>query len=1044
MFTEERIGEILSQLQVLTHPWETVLDGWRMRKCSGESRPGPEDPADDWTEIPPEGVWGGHCQYMAFAATVTIPADCAGKPVEFTLRTGQEGQWDATNPQFTVYVDGVLRQGFDVNHGCLRLSDCAEAGRSYRIYLSAYTGVQNFHLLFDARLRTVDLPVEQLYYDLLIPWQTACLLDPEETAYRQLMEPLVQAVNLLDLRKPGSEAYYRTAAEAEALLHDRFYTEPGNSEATVCCVGHTHIDVAWLWTLSVTQDKAVRSFSTVLELMDRYPEYIFMSSQPQLYQYVREHAPEVYERIRQRVAEGRWEPEGGAFVEPDCNLTSGESLVRQVLYGKRFFRQEFGRDNKILWLPDVFGYSAALPQILKKAGIRYFMTTKISWNECNQMPYDTFYWRGIDGTKILTHFIPTRDYVSSSRSIVTNQEHTSRFTTNYNGYIHPAQMKGAWQRYQQKNLNHEVLCSYGYGDGGGGPTTEMLETQRRLAYGLPGCPTTKQSTALSFFEQLDRDVAGKAVPVWSGELYLEYHRGTYTSIAWIKKANRRGEFALTDGETMALTAQRFCGKAYPAEEIRKNWEILMRNQFHDILPGSSIKEVYEDAQVEFRRLADFTEELQESSLQAIADGVGADIVWNPNGQTMSGFVTVPSKPEQGSAQKTADDQYLVWVEDVPAKGYRRLECAAPDAGAVQLTAKEAETPFARIRFNEIGQIESWFDKRAQRELLLPGTCGNVLMTYEDKPHKYDNWNIYDYYREKSWPVEQLVSAEVVENGPYRWALQLQWQYQDSRITETLYFYGNSPRVDIRFTTDWQEDQVFLKALFPLDMNTTEATYEIQYGNVKRPTVCNTSWDAARFEVCYHKWMDLSEGGFGVSFLNDCKYGVGVQGTEVGLSLLKCGRYPNPEADRGYHEAVYSVLPHEGSWQEANVVAEAYQLNNPMRVCSSRTEHGTLPAQYSAVSHNCRNVMVEVVKRAEDSENTVIRLYEFENRRTQLDLQLGAPARRIWCSNLLEEPERLLAENTDRVTLTVEPFEIVTLFIEPFADGEGDGNHAAGR
>ena len=1034
MFTEERIGEILNQLKVLTRPWEIPLTGWQYRHCGGETKPSPQDPDCGWEPFPGGHVWGGHCQHFAFHTTIAVPETCQGKPLDFTLRTGQEGAWDATNPQFTVYVDGVLRQGFDVNHGCLRLSDCAEAGRTYRIYLSAYTGVQNFHLLFDARLRTVDLVVEQLYYDLLVPWQTACLLDPEEEAYRQLIGPLVRAVNLLDLRKPGSEAFYRTAAEADALIRAAFYTTPRETEATVCCVGHTHIDVAWLWTLSVTEDKAVRSFATVLELMDRYPEYRFMSSQPQLYQYIRKNAPDLYERIRQRVAEGRWEPEGGAFVEPDCNLTSGESLVRQVLYGKRFFRQEFGRDCRILWLPDVFGYSAALPQILQKAGIRYFITTKISWNECNKLPYDTFYWRGIDGTRILTHFIPTRDYVSPLRHIVTNQEHTSAITTNYNGQIHPAQMKGAWQRYQQKTLNQEVLCSYGYGDGGGGPTEEMLETQRRLSYGLPGCPATRPSTALDFFERLERDTAGKPVPVWSGELYLEYHRGTYTSVAWIKKANRRGEFALTNSETLAVLADRLCGREYSAGDFRDHWEILLRNQFHDILPGSSIREVYDDARREFEQLFHFTDAVQSSCLQSLADGVGETIVWNPNGQTMSGFVVVPERPAGGWFQKVADG-YLVWAREVPAKGYCRLDPTMPEIGPVRLTEREVETPYARIRINDKGQIESWFDKRAQRELLLPGTCGNVLMTYEDKPHKYDNWNLFDYYREKSWPVEQLVSAVVTEAGPCRWSLELKWRYQDSQITETLSFYGNSPQVDIRFTADWHEDQVFLKALFPLNLNTTEATYEIQYGNVKRPTVCNTSWDAARFEVCCHKWMDLSEGGYGVSFLNDCKYGVGVLGTEVGLSLLKCGRYPDPEADRGHHEAVYSVLPHLGSWQEAGVAAEAYQLNNPLRACVSHTGRGNLLAQYSAVTHHCRNIMVEAVKEAEDSSDTVIRLYEFENRRTRLELQLGQRAGRVWLANLMEEPEQLLTENADHVTVTVEPFEIVTLRVEPVMGGD---------
>ena len=1028
MFTEERIGELLKQLCVLRHPQHVSLDDWQMQVRSGESRPSPEDDQGTWQALPADSVWGGHSQYLAFRSRITIPAAFAGLPVEFTLRTGKEGEWDATNPQFTVYVDGVLRQGFDVNHEELRLTDCAEAGETHELFLAAFTGVQNFHLTFDAGLQTVCLPVDHLYYDLLIPWQTACLLDSEEQAYRTLISALTEAVNALDLRKPGSQAFLDSVDRAQQLIQAALYTEPQTAEAVVRCVGHTHIDVAWLWTLAVTRDKAVRSFSTVLELMKQYPEYIFMSSQPQLYQYVKEQAPEIFAQIKERVAEGRWEPEGGMYVEPDCNLSSGEALVRQFLYGKRFFRQEFGTDNHILWLPDVFGYAAALPQIMKKSGVDYFMTTKISWNECNQMPYDTFYWKGIDGTKVLTHFIPTRDYISPTRNIHTNNEFTTRFSTNYNGMIHPAQMKGAWQRYQQKELNGEVLCSYGFGDGGGGPTAEMLETQRRLRWGIPGCPATKQSKALDFFQKLEHDLEGKRVPIWSGELYLEYHRGTYTSMARNKKYNRRGEFALGNTETAAVLASRRCGTPYPAQMLREHWEILLRNQFHDILPGSAIEEVYEDSWREYDTLFAFTEQAEHRALQAVADQAGGTLVFNPNGQTTSGLVETADGSGLAHCQKTADGTCLVWAENVPSKGYCTLTDRQPETGAVTVTDRLVETPFAKIALDAHGHITSWYDKTAGREILQAGQKANVLMTYEDKPHKFDNWNLFDYYKEKSWPVEDLQSAVVTENGPYRYCLRLQWNYQDSKVAEDLYFYGHTPRVDIRFTADWQEDQLFLKALFPLELNTTEATFEIQYGNVRRSTALNTSWDEARFEVCCHKWMDVGEGGYGVSFLNDCKYGVSVEENVVGLSLLKCGRYPNPAADREHHEAVYSVLPHLGTWQEAGTVREAYARNNPMKIFHSQTEAPAVPQRYSLADHNCRNIMVEAVKGAEDGTDTIIRLYEFENKRTDLTLKLDGTAEKIWLCSMMEQPERLLAEQTDCVRLTVEPYEIVSLRI----------------
>ena len=1023
MFTVKRLGEIIQQLSRLRYPASVPITGWKMQVRKGETRPDPAVMDGQWTDVPASAFWGGDKEYRVFSGKAVIPDDFQGKCVEFQLLTGREGLWDATNPQFSVYVDGVLRQGFDTNHTSLRLTDDAVAGSEYDLFLSAFTGTQNFHLQFNATLRTVDTVTEKLYYDLLIPWQVISILEKDDPAYLEVSDVLTRAVNLLDMRKPGSATYYNSIKEAEAVLTDALYTNPRDSFATICCVGHTHIDVAWLWTLAVTEDKAVRSFSTVLELMKKYPEYRFMSSQPQLYQYVKKNAPEIYEQIRERIAEGRWEAEGGMFVEADCNLSSGESLVRQFLYGKQFFKQEFGVDNQILWLPDVFGYSAALPQIMKKSGIRYFMTTKISWNGYNKMPYDSFYWKGIDGTKILTHFIPTRNVLPKHA----DPNDPNNYFTTYVGETSPTQIKGAWQRYQQKNLNKEALCSFGYGDGGGGPAEWMLESQRRLAYGIPGCPKTKMSSSLEFFRQLDKDLTGKKTPIWSGELYLEFHRGTYTSMARNKKWNRKSEFALTNLETEAILADQFGIASYP--DLKEYWEILMRNQFHDILPGSSIWEVYEDSKAEYAKLLDYTQQTENAYLQAIADRVGSPIAWNPNGQKMSGFVELDSDNGMRNVQRTANDTYLAWADNIPSKGYAVLEDTAPELATVTISANNVETPYARIHFNEKGHIDSWYDKIAQRQILQEGQCANVLMTYEDKPYEYDNWELQEYYKEKSWPVEDLLRAEVIENGPFRYALQLDWKYQDSAISEILYFYPNTSRVDVHFTADWKEDQLLLKVLFPVDLNTTEATFEIQYGNVKRSTAVNTSWDRARFEVCHHKWMDISEGGYGVSFLNDCKYGISVEENVVGLSLLKCGTYPNPVADREVHNAIYSIYPHMGSWQEAETVKEAYLLNNPLKGYAGTGNDRDLPKQHCIVGHDHRNIMIESVKKAEDNDDTIIRFYEFENRKTDVHLYLQKQASKVWLCNLLEEKETLLAENSRDVCVAAEPFGIITIRVE---------------
>ena len=498
---------MLEYLQEQVYPKQVAIPSYKMIRTDERCLDVNNLDTSSWTEITNQELWGGHREYYWFETVVTIPEEFDGECVVYELKTGKEGEWDATNPQFSIFVNGVRVQGLDVNHREIILAEPAKAGDTYRIVLSAFTGDQNFSLKMNSRLKVLDRKTEKYYYDLEVPYQSARLLNTEDQAYITIIQALNESLNLLDMRKEGSKEYYESLEKAQEYITKEFYEKycDGEKSPIIYCVGHTHIDCAWLWTLRVTEDKAVRSFSTVLELMKEYPEYVFMSSQPQLYKYVKKNAPDVYEQIKERVKEGRWEPDGGMFVEADCNIASGEALVRQFVHGQRFFKEEFGVDNEILWLPDVFGYSAALPQILQKCGIPYFMTTKISWNEFNKMPYDTFEWEGIDGSRVLTHFVPTRDY---NKAAVEGGTETEHFTT-YNGYINPSQMKGAWARYSQKYLNEEVLCSFGFGDGGGGPTKDMLENQRRLAKGLPGMPRTKMSTAKEFFHVLDKHVTDK-------------------------------------------------------------------------------------------------------------------------------------------------------------------------------------------------------------------------------------------------------------------------------------------------------------------------------------------------------------------------------------------------------------------------------------------------------------------------------------------------------------------------------------------------------
>lgn len=1048
IFLLERAQKIAQELQELIYPEQIPVPEYRVTKSRERYRDIQNLDTSTWSPCRQQELWGGDREYFWFELLTEVPGDWAGKAVVLEISTGREGEWDAVNPQFSAYVDGVLRQGLDVNHREVVLTECAKAGETFRVIMSAFTGDANLHLKMDAKLKVLDREVQKFYFDISVPLEIAGLLE-EDYEYNQILSAVNEAVNCLDMRNISSAEFRISLKAAQEYIKKELYGKYSASlPAEVYCVGHTHIDVAWLWTLAVTKDKAVRSFSTVLELMRQYPEYLFMSSQPQLYQYVKENAPEIYSQIKERVKEGRWEVEGGMFVEADCNLASGESLVRQFLYGKRFFRQEFGRDNEILWLPDVFGYSAALPQIMKKSGIRYFMTTKISWNEFNQMPYDTFLWEGIDGTEVLTHFITARDYKKAENG-------SKGFETTYNGQLTASQIMGGWQRYTGKHLNQELLMAYGFGDGGGGPTAQMLERQRRMERGICGCPRTRPATAGEFFHKLEQKTAGnKYLPRWVGELYLEYHRGTYTSMARNKKYNRTSEFAWQNLELFSCLNQTLNQKPYPKEEIKAAWEVILRNQFHDILPGSSIKEVYEDSKKEYEECLEQNKTLTAEALKGLAMQIAGKgkhlVVYNPDSFALKSAVNFTYPKEQGvpvifdegiplPVQRIGEESWLLQTGLVPAKGYTNYElCASKKVSQKEIgeqqsqfkvTKSTMENQFFCLQINHKGQFSSIYDKKQGRELLKPGQCGNVMMTYEDKPHNYDAWDVNHYYVEKSWEVDQVSRMEVLETGPVRACLKITWDYLASQIEQYIYLYHAIPRIDIRHEIEWKEKQIFLRELYPVDIHAQEAVYEIQYGNVLRPTHKNTSWDAAKFEVCTHKWLDFSENAYGISVLNDCKYGCDVHQGVIGISLLKSAIHPNPDADREHHSFVISLFPHKGDFRQAGTIQQAYALNNPSQAVTAENGNACLPPSYSFVSSNQENVIIEAVKQAEDSKDIIVRVYECYNRRTKAELVFGTAIRGASECSLMEEEDTPAEYTQNRIIFEILPYEIKTFKIQ---------------
>ncbi|MBR3438632.1 MAG: alpha-mannosidase, partial [Clostridia bacterium] len=722
-----------------------------------------------------------------------------------------------------------------------------------------------------------------------------------------------------------------------------------------------------------TRQKAGRSFATVINFMKEYPEYKFMSSQAQLYDFVKQDYPELYDDIKDAVSRGQWEPEGGMWVEADTNVISGESLVRQFLVGKRFFRKEFGKDNKILWLPDVFGYSGALPQIMKLAGIDYFMTTKISWSEFDKFPFDTFNWKGIDGTRILSHFIPSADCANRG------------WTTTYNAQLRPDLVIGGWRRYSNKNLNKNVLMSFGHGDGGGGPTRGQIECGLRMAKGVPGCPEVKMEFSRDFFERLKKDVSGNPhLPEWAGELYLEFHRGTLTSQSRNKRFNRKSELLYHDIETLAETANIFGTGKYPYDELLEGWKTILINQFHDIIPGSSIAAVYEDSKEDYLKLLSEGGTMVQSAASSVAMKASTKgdsyVVENTLGFERSEVVITDAAgenlavyDEDGSllpSQKTFDGKLAFLAKNVPSKGFKVFrigDLCGEQEKTYCADINGAENDYYKFVFDGDMNIASLYHKESGRFVAPEGETLGRLFAYEDIPHSDEAWDIKCYYGEKYSIINDVQSKDVVESGPVRTVVRIVRKYNLSTITQYYIFYPNTTRIDIVYDVDWKEKKVLLKGDYPVDVNANTATFDIQFGNLQRPAHSNTTWDYAQFEVCGHKWADLSDNGFGFSVLNDCKYGWTVKNGRIKPSMLRSQVRPNHLQDRERHDFTYALYPHSGAVSTSYVVQEAYSLNVPLYCVRVKESRNGIGSEFSLVNADKSNIIIETVKKAEDSD-----------------------------------------------------------------------------
>ena len=998
--TYERLAE---------HMMKSVMPITEMEYQESGYKKSNEPPKDGWEPFPLNTRIGGAEKHFWFKALFRTPK--AEENCYFILRckTGRENEWNGRNPQCLLYLNGEMVQGFDTNHTDTYL----EPDTDYELYNYLYTSSLNDdnmpeHKLIDHTLeiKSVNTRIEKLYYDMRVPYECCLMLNENTSEYVDTMSVLIRTANCIDFRNPFSEEYFESIEKALSYIEEEFYSKMCTPEGKplVNCIGHSHIDVEWLWTRHQTREKIQRTTATVLTLMKKYPEFKFMLTQPNVYEYLKEEAPEVYEKVKEA---GRWEPEGAMYVESDCNLVSGESLVRQILYGKQFFYDEFGVDCKILFLPDVFGYGGTLPQILNKTGVEYFVSSKISLNDTNTLPYETFKWKGIDGSEIFTALLTSQEYsVPAKRRTV------------YGGMLKPSWVKGSWERYQQKDYSKSTLFTFGWGDGGGGPTKEMLENARRLEKGIPGMPAVK----IKPFIEIVKDIKGQfdkncelsgITPKWDGEIYFEWHRGTYTSIAKNKRGNRKSEFLLQNIEALS-SIDKYFGGEYDSESIKNTWKRVLHNQFHDIIPGSSIKEVYELTDVDYREIAEYGSSVINSKLEKFANGVKATdgyLVYNPLGFSRGGSLVINGK--------------TVGInEEIPAFGWKVIKDFS-DKSAVEISGLEAQNKYYILKLNNAGQVISLYDKEAEREVIVKGKAANEMQIFEDMPNIYDNWEISDYYEQKCRIINDECKIEPVYDG-VRAGFRVERKYMSSTIVQNIWLYSESRRIDFENDIDWAENEQLLKFAFPVDIHFNCATYEVQYGNVKRPTHRNTSWDKAKFEVYGHKWIDVSETGYGVAMLNDCKYGYNVIEDTIKITAIKCGRWPNDHDDRERHVFTYSLLPHIGSYCESGVIHEAYKLNQPLMYCPVAENSGTLENELSFVSCDKENVIIETVKKAEKDDSLIVRMYDCFDCKTKVTVTVMDGYKKAYICDLLENSEKELEIKDNKVTVPVSNFEIVTL------------------
>jgi alpha-mannosidase len=848
-------------------------------------------------------------------------------------------------------------------------------------------GTDLLYRLERAELVVVDASAEDLLHDLDVLDGTMRALSLDDPRRARIRVAITRALDVL-ASPPGGCG--DPAVAARAAVADVLAVPARAGAHRVVATGHAHIDTAWLWPLGETVRKCTRTFASAVALMDDAPDFRFSCSQAQQYAWIAEREPELFARITDHVAGGQWIPVGGMWVEPDMNLPSGESIVRQIVFGQRFFEQRFGVRCREVWIPDVFGYPAGLPQVFAAGGMDRFVTQKLSWNRQNRFPHSTFWWEGIDGTRVLTHFPPV---------------------DTYNAEVLPAEMAHSVRRFAEHAWSGWSLMPFGYGDGGGGPTREMLQRLRRMS-DLDGMPPIEQGSPGDFFDHVDDEIRrGAPVPVWRGELYFETHRGTLTSQLRTKLGNRRCERLLREAELWTATSG---GGPGGFDDL---WREVLTLQFHDIIPGSSIAWVHDEAEAAHRRIAD---ELERRVDDVLAELAPSGVVLANSATVSRDEVVVADAEPDGPVQRLSDGR-VAFRAAVPGLAVSPAIALAA-AERVVVTDRSMSNGRLAVSWDLDGNLRSVIDVARARELLPAGELGAVLELAPDRPVRYDAWDLESWVRDDPARLTTADLVEVVEHGPLLGSVRVQRSFGESAATLLYVLRAGSSRLDVHVELDWHHQEHLLSLAFPLDVRADEATCGIQFGAVRRPTHPSSSWDAAKFEVCAHRYVDVAEPSFGVAVLNDGRYGHHLFGGAVRVSLARGARYPDPDADQGRHEVTFSLFPHGPGL--ADLVAEAERLAMPVRVVAGGRAATAPPPVVSVAG---AGVEVDAVKAADDgSGDLIVRFHEACGDRARITV---AADRRIVAAsrcNLLEEPDGSFEVSDGIVAMTLRPFQLVTL------------------